>query len=335
MRIEFSIIIPVYKVEQFLAQCVDSVLEQTYKNYEIVLVDDGSPDNCPQICDNYADKYNNIKVVHKENGGLSDARNVGLEYASGEYVIFLDSDDWWIDKEFLQKADKFIECKKGKIDVLLFQAKKFYEKDCIEIPDVLYDDSIINSISKDETIKYLISTGTYSMSACTKILNKKTLVDKKIYFRKGLLGEDLDWFMMLIMNVKKIYAIDSVNYTYRIRGGSITQSIGKKNIIDGIWMIEKWMKEIQKSELLREEYKKYYYTILAYEYMVLILNYKNLKNKDRIEVKDKLKKCSVVLNYTENKRVKITKLCYKISGLEITSNLLNLLYKLKNGKVMR
>ena len=70
MRIEFSIIIPVYKVEQFLAQCVDSVLEQTYKNYEIVLVDDGSPDNCPQICDNYADKYKNIKVVHKENGGI-------------------------------------------------------------------------------------------------------------------------------------------------------------------------------------------------------------------------------------------------------------------------
>ena len=89
-----SIIIPVYKVELYLKQCVESILIQTYLNIEVILVDDGSPDSCPQICDEYARKDYRIKVIHKSNGGLSDARNVGLNIAVGQYVVFVDSDDW-------------------------------------------------------------------------------------------------------------------------------------------------------------------------------------------------------------------------------------------------
>lgn len=89
-----SIIVPVYKVEEFLSRCVDSLLAQTYENLEIILVDDGSPDNCGSICDAYAQRDPRVKVIHKENGGLSSARNAGLEIAQGEYIAFLDSDDW-------------------------------------------------------------------------------------------------------------------------------------------------------------------------------------------------------------------------------------------------
>ena len=94
MKPLISIIIPVYNVEQYLHRCVDSVLNQTYKNLEIILVNDGSPDNCPFICDEYAKKDKRIIVVHKENGGLSSARNAGLEIVQGEYISFIDSDDW-------------------------------------------------------------------------------------------------------------------------------------------------------------------------------------------------------------------------------------------------
>jgi len=90
-----SIIVPVYKVEQYLHTCVGSVLNQTYKNWELILVDDGSPDNCPQICDEYAAKDKRVRVIHKENGGSSTARNAGLDIATGDYVSFLDSDDFW------------------------------------------------------------------------------------------------------------------------------------------------------------------------------------------------------------------------------------------------
>ena len=89
-----SIIVPVYRVENYLRQCVDSLLAQTYQNLEIILVDDGSPDNCPTICDEYAQKDSRIQVIHKENGGLSDARNTGLDVAAGMYIGFVDSDDW-------------------------------------------------------------------------------------------------------------------------------------------------------------------------------------------------------------------------------------------------
>ena len=89
-----SIIVPVYKVEEFLDRCVNSLVNQTYRNLEIILVDDGSPDNCPILCDNWAKKDDRIKVLHKVNGGLSDARNHGLETATGEYILYVDSDDY-------------------------------------------------------------------------------------------------------------------------------------------------------------------------------------------------------------------------------------------------
>ena len=94
MEKKISIIIPVYKVEKYLDKCVESVVNQTYKNLEIILVDDGSPDNCPKMCDEWAEKDKRIKVIHKENGGLSDARNFGIEKATGDYLMFLDSDDY-------------------------------------------------------------------------------------------------------------------------------------------------------------------------------------------------------------------------------------------------
>ena len=91
---KISIIVPVYNVEKYIFECVDSLINQTYKNLEIILVDDSSPDNCPQICDEYAQKDDRIKVIHKPNGGLSDARNAGIESATGEYLMFVDSDDY-------------------------------------------------------------------------------------------------------------------------------------------------------------------------------------------------------------------------------------------------
>ena len=97
-----SVVIPVYKVEPYLRRCVDSVLAQTLSDLEIILVDDGSPDHCPEICDEYASKYENIQVLHKPNGGLASARNAGMKMAAGKYLFFLDSDDW-LDADGLEK----------------------------------------------------------------------------------------------------------------------------------------------------------------------------------------------------------------------------------------
>ena len=100
---KITIIIPVYKVEKYIHQCIDSVIDQSYKNLEIILVDDGSPDKCPEICDDYAKKDKRIKVIHQENQGLSSARNTGIKASTGDYINFIDSDDW-IEREAFQIA---------------------------------------------------------------------------------------------------------------------------------------------------------------------------------------------------------------------------------------
>ncbi|MCD7951058.1 MAG: glycosyltransferase [Erysipelotrichaceae bacterium] len=129
-RIMFSIIVPVYQVEKYLNDCINSILNQSYKDYEIILVDDGSYDLSPIICDQYQNKYSNIKAIHKQNKGLSSARNIGLLNAKGDYILFIDSDDLWVDDvQILEKIA--IKLNKYHCDVLIFNYKKFNSSDMI------------------------------------------------------------------------------------------------------------------------------------------------------------------------------------------------------------
>ena len=106
---KISVVVPVYNVEKYLRKCIDSIINQTYKNLEIILVDDGSPDKCGEICDEYAKKDNRVKVIHKKNAGVSSARNDGIDNATGEYIIFVDSDDWLEDNAIEIMVDKLNE----------------------------------------------------------------------------------------------------------------------------------------------------------------------------------------------------------------------------------
>jgi glycosyltransferase involved in cell wall biosynthesis len=119
-----SIIVPVYNVEPFISECINSILIQSYKNFELILVNDGSTDNSPTICEQYASKDKRIKVIHKANGGLSDARNWGLKFSSGEYVVFLDSDDYWNDCDALFSLYSLLN-KYSEVDVVLHLKKTY------------------------------------------------------------------------------------------------------------------------------------------------------------------------------------------------------------------
>lgn len=156
-----SVIVPVYKVEKYLHRCVDSIINQTYKNLEIILVDDGSPDNCPKICDEYAQKDQRIKVIHKKNAGISEARNAGLEIAQGEFVAFVDSDDY-IDSTMYEKM--LLLAQKEKNDLVLCGFKKVSEDGKIEnfnekimqeeidfthgIPDYIFIDNTFGTVCR-------------------------------------------------------------------------------------------------------------------------------------------------------------------------------------------
>ena len=115
-----TIVVPVYKVEKYIDRCVTSILNQTYKNLQIILVDDGSPDNCGKICDEYAKKDNRIEVIHKENGGLSDARNAGINIAKGKYIAFVDSDDY-VSNDYIEYMYKILKKENAKISICELQ----------------------------------------------------------------------------------------------------------------------------------------------------------------------------------------------------------------------
>ena len=324
----FSVIIPVYKVEQYISKCVESVLSQDFEDYEIILVDDGSPDNCPIICDRYAEKYSHVRVIHKENGGLSDARNAGIKASNGEYLLFIDSDDYWDREDVLSIINnKLIET--AEPDVLMFQGKKYYSKSKKTIIDTPFNVRYINGHSKDEVIKHVITTQSYSMSACSKASKRSSIVDNEVFFQKGLIGEDLDWFLNLITSVDSIKASDLCCYVYRIREGSISNSSGIKSLNHQLYIINKWHKLLN-SRLHNNSYKKYYLGILAYAYMVSLLHYSLLDANSKKQVYKKMKKEKPILHYAVNRKSKLAALAVDLLGIDVSASLVGYYYKKRN-----
>lgn len=208
---KISVIVPIYKVEEYLHRCVDSIINQIYTNLEIILVDDGSPDNCPAICDEYAEKDSRIRVIHKKNGGLSDARNAGLEIATGEYIGFVDSDDW-IHKDMYNVLYNTI--KKNNADIVECGILSTYEY----IDDKKIDNIQMQIYSKSDSIGALI-TQEIRQTVWNK-LYKKTVINS-ILFDVGKLHEDEFWTYKILDRSNKLIKIDKKMYYYFQRENSI------------------------------------------------------------------------------------------------------------------
>lgn len=217
-----SIIVPIYKVEEYLDKCVESLIKQTYGNIEIILVDDGSPDKCPQMCDEYAKKDPRVKVIHKINGGLSDARNFGLREAKGEYVLFVDSDDY-IE---LDTCDKFIEViGNRKPDLIVGNAKRIENT---KVLDMKHTFNNINEIITGQSyLKQELAAGTMHMAVWLTLYNRNFLVKNNLEFKVGLLHEDEQFTPRVFLKADKVIGSDIVFYNYLIRENSITTGKNK------------------------------------------------------------------------------------------------------------
>lgn len=220
-----SIVVPVYKVEKYLERCVDSLIKQTYKNYEIILVDDGSPDNCPQMCDEYAKKYNRINVVHKENGGLSDARNAGVKEAKGEYILFVDSDDW-IEESTCEMFAKFVEVRK--VDIVAGNAKKIDgEKKTLMSRDEELNNKVVPG---KEFLKHQLKSNKMYMAAWLNLYSREFLINNNLEFVKGRLHEDEEFTPRCFLKAQKVIGSNLVFYNYFIREDSITTKKSRKQM---------------------------------------------------------------------------------------------------------
>lgn len=323
----FSIIIPVYKVERYLTQCIESVINQSYRNFELILVDDGSPDMCPVICDEYAKRYSQIKVIHKKNGGLSDARNCGIREAIGEYITFIDSDDFWRGKDVLKEINDIVK-KNNKPDVIISDIIKYYEhKDKYLYPAIISSDKI-NGKNKQEVLKYLFfKHADMKMSACQKFIKNDIL--KPIKFETGLLSEDIDWTFKVYTLAQNICVYSKPYYCYRQqREGSITNTVSRKSFDSLMFIIETWSKKIPLLKIPEEE-KQIYLGTLAYQLSILIMLYALINcDKDAKSFKN-IKSLKYLFNAPLNFKTKKVKALVAVLGIKGTSRFLYIYNKIR------
>lgn len=221
----FSIIVPVYNVEKYLEQCLDSVLSQEFVNYELILVDDGSTDSSMDICIRYVKKHKNIVFIHKQNGGPSESRNYGIDIARGEYIIFLDSDDYWNGTQILNDIEVLIDEHQQPDLIINYMSSVFPNHITYHIPPIKKIAGNFNS-----EYAYLSEKGIFVGFPYTKILKRKIIKDNKLYFMKGRLFEDVVWTFSLIRHINNYVIYPNPFYMYRRdREGSISKYVSSKN----------------------------------------------------------------------------------------------------------
>lgn len=305
-----SIIIPVYKVERYIHECIQSVLKQDFYDYEVILVNDGSPDNCPQICDDYAAKYDQIKVVHKCNGGLSDARNVGILNASGNYVTFLDSDDYLSDYNVLRAFSEIDSV--GDLDIIIYSIINNHScKKEKKIPDY-----ITKMNDAQEVIIALIKENCFFENACAKFINRKFILKNELFFEKNILHEDFEWILRMCMYVKRIKIIDKKIYYYRNNTNSIMGNISLKNIQDLRNTIQKHS-EIIRDKDINIEYQNGLLSQIALTYYATLGYISTLSNEKIRKEICKIKESEWLIDYTSNRQGKLHKVIYKAVGIRL------------------
>ncbi|MFG6149943.1 glycosyltransferase family 2 protein [Halobacillus sp. B23F22_1] len=232
MNPEISIIVPVYKVEKYLEKCIDSILSQTFKNFELILVNDGSPDNCGKICEYYKQKDSRVNVIHKENGGISDARNMGLNYATGNYIGFVDSDDYLLTNMYEVMYNTAI---KNGSDIVVCDFFKLNEdeNDVSKCED--RDSPIINLTNYEALEKIYTEIPETFVVVWNKLFKKE--IFKEVKFDKSKIYEDEFITHKLLLEAKKVTYIRKKLYNYLIREGSIVNSPYNVSKLDKVFAL--------------------------------------------------------------------------------------------------
>lgn len=317
-----TLIIPVYKVEDLLPRCMESIFNQTYKNLEIILIDDGSPDKCPILCDNYKKRDSRVKVIHKKNGGLSSARNVGINYSTGEYICFIDSDDV-ISKYYIEELYSNIQKTNSEISICSY---KFIGLEN-EIPDLYENSNDITIYSSKQAIELMLYQKNINNSAWGK-LYKKNLFDN-IRFPEGKIYEDIPTTYKTFLLSNNICISNSKYYFYTKREDSIS----------GHWS-DKTLDIIENVLLMEEDLKKYNYYKKACNSRVLNADFFIIRQLNFNEHRDvytkiyndiKKRRISVLFDYKSRLKTKVG-IIFSFLGIRFLKIMYN---KGKNSNIIK
>lgn len=259
MKELISVIIPIYHVEDYLKECVDSVLKQTYSNLEIILVDDGSDDKCPSICDDYQKQDARIHVIHKENGGLSDARNAGLDIATGDYICFIDSDDV-VHPNFIQTLYEDLLFTNS--DMAICHYEKVYE-----IPQVmeLPSQHAIKVYTQLEILDALYGKESLFIIVAWNKLYRKSIWDN-LRYPKGKIHEDEFVIHHILDQVSQVVLNEGSYYYYRQREGSITNHYNEKRLhaLEGLENRIQFYWSVKNEKLVYQTMYQYFFAIISH-----------------------------------------------------------------------
>jgi glycosyltransferase involved in cell wall biosynthesis len=263
----FSIVIPVYNTIKELRRCVDSVMSQTFEDFELILVDDGSTDGSGALCDRLSAEDSRIKTIHKANGGCAAARNTGIRAAEGKYLLFLDSDDMWNDNDALEKFYGIVQSRP--VDIVCFGVS-IYDEDGNLVKIRKAELSADCGTDKTSVLRELVYKNQYFSACYVRVYDREFLLKNKLFFVDGLLCEDIEWCARVMVHAKEI-AVYSGQLYKRIqrREGSQTANLGEKNVLAILHSIEQGVVYVQKysesSELLA-----LYYEYWAYQYAMML-----------------------------------------------------------------
>lgn len=223
-QVKLSVIVPIYQVEEFLPRCLDSILAQTFRDFELILVNDGTRDNCPRIMAEYAEKDSRIRQIHKENGGLSSARNAGMEIAKGTYISFIDSDDY-IDPELF--ADAVAAAENTNADLVVWNYRKAYDDEVGEAYLKMKDEVLdMDALGLEAYYYKYWFPYLHGFEACNKLFRRDVIEREKLLFQWNheILSEDMLFNAMYLMHTHKIAVLSKPYYYYYMRRGSIMNS---------------------------------------------------------------------------------------------------------------
>ncbi len=316
---KISIIIPVYNSEKYLKQCLDSILCQSYKNLEIVLVDDGSKDSSLKICNEYAKKDDRVKVFSKKNGGTSSARNYGLKQVTGDYIIFVDNDDYILEENSFSNLATLLE--KSKPDILLHNCIYYWENTSkFTYPKTNFDrDKILNK-TKYEALDYLIKNNIYTYTVWDKVIKASIIKDNNISFSEGKRNEDSEFCIKLLELSKSYDYCNKPCYVYRkLHSYAQTSTLKYEHTKDLKELILFYIKKYEKRD---DKLKYYIYNYISYLYSVYIAQTYLISDEKIKNDIDEILVYKNILKYNLNCNMKKVSLIYKVFGYKITRKIL-------------
>jgi len=321
---KFSIIVPIYNVESYLTECIESVLSQTFQDYEVILINDGSTDGSLRICEYFASLYNNITIINKENEGVSSARNAGINIAIGEYIIFLDGDDFWNDNKTLEVIYNIAIDKNS--DIISWGFKYLYRNDkyfMFTDANLYHYDKFYGN--KDNFLFPSIKSGHYTIAAWDKAVRRELILKNQLYFKPLNRLQDMEWSVRVAICADNFAMYNIPHYVYRLRDDSVSHKFSYKNLEDAKTAFDISYNLIQK--VTGNDLKNSLLMLIAGMYFTIVCDIRYPLNEDKYVVL--FKQYKELLDYVQVSEATVLSRSIELFGFYLTLRIVRFIKRAK------